>query len=312
MPEDPSPRPLAADDVIRQAEVPIEVEEVLTDIYPLLRAVKPAELAGTLEALATALDGRGDRIGDNLVRLDGYLTKLNPLVPDLVDDLEALGEVSEVYADVLPELARTLENLTKTGRTVVDQEEELNALLTDVSALADTTEEFLDDNGGALEEVVRTSTPITDLLSQYSPEFPCLFQGLVGWTPRAAETFRGYVFHINLELLPTQPSGYTSADDPTYDADFGPECLTLPDPPYDQDNPGPQPDYRVYAAGGVEGDHHKFRASPEDVAAWYSEQQPSLYDDRETRDRLAGVLGVPRGDVTDLSGLLLGPALGGG
>ncbi len=91
---------LQAGDVIGRADVPIEVEQVLADVYPLLTAVRPTQLSYTLNAMATALSGRGDRIGDNLVRLDSYLTRLNPQVPQLVRDLDKLGHVSDVYADV--------------------------------------------------------------------------------------------------------------------------------------------------------------------------------------------------------------------
>jgi ABC-type transporter Mla subunit MlaD len=41
--------------------VATEVEEVLSDLYPLLRTVQPAEINSTLNALATALEGRGER-----------------------------------------------------------------------------------------------------------------------------------------------------------------------------------------------------------------------------------------------------------
>ncbi len=44
----------------------IEVEKVLSDLYPLLRTVQPAEINQTLNALATALEGRGDKLGQNL------------------------------------------------------------------------------------------------------------------------------------------------------------------------------------------------------------------------------------------------------
>ena len=30
--------------------------------------------------------------------------------------------------------------------------------------------------------------------------------------PRLADTFRGFIFHINLKTLPHQPRGYTAAD----------------------------------------------------------------------------------------------------
>ena len=39
--------------------------------------MQPEKLAATLNALATALDGRGTRIGQNIVLVDSYFTELN-------------------------------------------------------------------------------------------------------------------------------------------------------------------------------------------------------------------------------------------
>ncbi|RYU15404.1 MCE family protein, partial [Nocardioides iriomotensis] len=85
---------IAAGDVIRESEVSIEVEKVLNDVYPLLRTVRPADINYTLTALATALEGRGEQIGNNLVVLEDYLARTNPKIPLLVDDLEKLSDVS--------------------------------------------------------------------------------------------------------------------------------------------------------------------------------------------------------------------------
>ena len=44
----------------------IELQRVIDDLLPLLQAVQPQNLTATLGALATALEGRGDELGDNL------------------------------------------------------------------------------------------------------------------------------------------------------------------------------------------------------------------------------------------------------
>ena len=62
-------------------QVAIEVEKVLNDLYPLLRAVQPAEINQTLNAIATALEGRGELIGENFETVDAYLKRLNPRDP---------------------------------------------------------------------------------------------------------------------------------------------------------------------------------------------------------------------------------------
>ena len=228
--DDPSSSSLETGDKIEQTELPIEVERVLNDLYPLLRTVQPAELNYTLNALATALEGRGDKIGESLVTLDSYLKRLNPQIPDIIADIKLLATVTDTYADVLPAIADTLRNTVKTGNTLVSKEEKLNAFLKDLTAFSDTTKAFLDDNGDNIIRLGKLSEPILALLSRYSSEFPCLLEGLVRQAPRLADTFRDFIFHINLKLLPKQPRGYTAADRQVYGANNGPNCAGLPAP----------------------------------------------------------------------------------
>ncbi len=122
IPAQAAPDPIAANDVITESEVAIEVEQVLNDVYPLLRTVQPAELNYTLTAMATALEGRGEDLGNNLVVLNDYLERTNPQIPAFIEDLRLLGQVSENYAQVMPELARLLRNSVTTGNTFVEQE----------------------------------------------------------------------------------------------------------------------------------------------------------------------------------------------
>ena len=102
VPDDPSPEPIAAGDVIERTEVSTEVEKVLSDLYPLLRTVQPADINMTLNALATALEGRGDQIGENLETVDSYLKRLNPQIPQLIEDLRLTAKTSDTYAAVMP------------------------------------------------------------------------------------------------------------------------------------------------------------------------------------------------------------------
>jgi len=312
IPEDAAEHSIEADDVIEQASVPIEVEKVLDDVYPLLTAVQPRDLASTLSTLATALGGRGERIGDNLVRLDGYLQKFNPLVPQLIRDLRDLGDVADVYAEQMPELARLLENAVVTANTLTGEEDEINRFLNDVRLLSNTTREFLEANGATITEVARTSVPVLDLLAEYSPGFPCLMQGLVNWLPRVEEQFRGHIVHINLELLPDQPEGYTPADDPEYGTGLGPQCLTLPDSPYGQKNPPPPPPRELLAKIGIEGGYGRwYRASPADLLTLADSLESEQPDDRLVDDRLAALLDTPPDAVPDVASLLLGPSVDG-
>ena len=261
VPAAPSETSLQAGDVVKQASVSIEVQQVLADTYPLLTAVQPEQLSYTLNALSTALDGRGAALGDNLVRLEGLLRQVNPLVPQLAADLSKLDQVADIYREVLPDLAITLDNTVLTGNTVVEKRQQLAAFLDSVTGLSDTTRVFLQANASNIVDVSELSQPTLELLAKYAPEYPCLTQGLVNWIPRMNSVYRDHTFHINLELIPRQPSGYGPADDPVYGAHNGPHCETLPSPPYSQANPGPQPAPGV-VDDGVESDHGLGYAPP--------------------------------------------------
>ena len=160
---------------------------MLNDLYPLLRTVQPAELNYTLNALAGALEGRGDKIGENLMTLDGYLKRMNPQLPAMIADFRLLAQVTDTYADVMPQLAATLRNTVKTGNTLLSKEEKLNAFLIDMAAFSDTTKEFLDANGDNIIRLGQLSEPILALLRPLLRHLPVPARGHRGSGPRLAD-----------------------------------------------------------------------------------------------------------------------------
>jgi len=302
-----SPRgTISAGAVISQSHVGIEVEKVLSDLYPLLRTVQPAQLNYTLTAMADALEGRGEKIGQNLVVLDGYLKRMNPQIPLLINDLNKLATVSDTYDAVVPDLANLLRNSVTTGNTFVQKEAKVQALFDDVASFSSTSQDFLEQNGQNIIRLSRQGQAQLPLFAKYSPEYPCLLKGIVGTIPREAGAFRGYTLHINLETLRNQPTGYSPDEQPKYDAHNGPHCSALPNPPYSQANPGPQPAvHQVH--DGVKGGHGKFRpraATGFDVTSGYS----GTAAERSVVDAFAApVMGVPTDDVPDVASLLFGP-----
>jgi len=305
VPSDPSSKALQTGDRITQTQLPIEVEKVLNDIYPLLRAVQPAELNYTLNALATALEGRGEAIGENIETFDAYLKRLNPQVPALVEDLRLLAKVSGTYADVAPQIAETLRNTVKTGNTLLSRQVKLNAFLKDVTSFSGTAKTFLDNNGSNIVRLGQLSAPQLELLNRYSPEFPCLLRGLVDQAPHLASTFRGFIFHIDLITLPRQPRGYTAKDVPVMGADNGPHCLGLPNPPVPFRN---VPNLNDGVNNLQRGDAQ--RTAPHlDVAA--TDSAAGSAEKAFFGALTAPVLGVPADQVPDLTTLLFAPLAAG-
>jgi phospholipid/cholesterol/gamma-HCH transport system substrate-binding protein len=315
VPDDPSSTPIKAGDTITRTVVSTEVEKVLSDLYPLLRTVEPAELNMTLNAMATALEGRGDEIGQNLETVDTYLKRLNPEIPALIEDLRLTASVSDTYASVLPQIGDILHNTVITTDTLESRETQLHALFNDVSQFSGTARTFLEDNGDNMIRLGEVSRAQLRVLARYSTEFPCLLGGIVNAGKLQAEAFRGFTLHIVLETLPNQPRGYTTADTPTLGDDRGPTCLHLPSPPWSQSNPvRRQPDF-------VDGVDTPLGKGTDRAAASYDDSASRLggyggyAGSPEESDLLATLLapglGTSADQVPDLGALLIGPMVRG-
>ncbi|MGZ5416467.1 MAG: MCE family protein [Nocardioides sp.] len=305
VPESPSSESIKAHDVITQSEVAIEVEKLLSDLYPLLRTVQPAEINYTLTALASALEGRGDQIGENLVILDDYLKRTNPKIPLLVDDLRKLGQVSDEYRQVVPELANLLRNSVTTGRTFVEQEAKIQALFSDVASFSSTSKDFLEQNGDNIIRLSRQGQAQLPVFAKYSSEYPCLLQTMVEWSPSMESAYRGYGLHITLETIPRQPRGYDVRDDPQYADRRGPmsqrDCRAAPS--YSQKN---LPGYR-YAPNlntGVDYPVGKRVAPGFDLTSGFA---GTTAEQSVVNAIAASAMGVASDEVPDVATLLFGP-----
>lgn len=234
----PSARTLRAGDVITQdrSAVAIELETVTENLYPLLRTVQPAKLATTLGALATTLDGRGERLGQNLVLVERYFSALNPVLPTLQRDISLLATTLESYAALTPDLVRLTEALRVTNETVVEKDQQLASFLVETAGFANTTAGFLRDNEQRIIQVGRVQRPTLQVLAKYAPVYPCMAEGLTNWIPRISEAFSGGTFHITLEVVqPREP--YRVGEGPRWGEKRGPNCYGLPSPKNSQANP---------------------------------------------------------------------------
>lgn len=321
----PSGELLHAGDNISKAVVPIEVETLLNDLYPLLEAVPPAELSYTLTAMSTALEGRGEKLGSSLVTANDYLKKINPDVPQLVDDLVKLGKVSDGYANAMPEIGRLLKNVVVTGDTVVAKRAQLQAFYQEGTKLSDTLTAFLKENGDNLTTLSHESRPVLDVVSDYSVVFPCVLRAVSDITPKLNSSFRNERLNIELSIIAPQdqPTGYGANESgkiptkATIDANklAQPNCHTLPNSPYTHKNKAPTPPYSVYSLLGLDpnNDHKKFNRAAAGDDALINLVQPSV-DGVDTEAQrsdlktlLAASLGMAKSDVPDFATLLVGP-----
>ncbi|MFI0350866.1 MCE family protein [Actinomadura sp. 9N407] len=161
----------------------IELQQVLRSTMALLTELKPAELSATLIAMAQALEGRGDRLGENLVQLAAYLRKLNPHLPELNRNISQLAEFANHYADAAPDLLNALSDLSVTTRTVADQRANLSRLYGSTTGVAQHLETFLRANAPNIIELSANSVGPLTTLGRYAPEYPCLFRTLTTLVP---------------------------------------------------------------------------------------------------------------------------------
>jgi phospholipid/cholesterol/gamma-HCH transport system substrate-binding protein len=237
LPRTPAATHLVAGSQISAAQTrpTLEIDQALNSLLPVLRAVRPEKLNQALSALAGALQGRGNQLGTTLTQLDTYLKGLNPQLPRLAHDLNALSAVSRTYDQAAGPLLQTLRNLTVTSTTVVDERTQIARLLSDLTASADTTRQLLAQNATNLVTINSVSLPVTRLLARYSPEFPCFLRGDAGLIPRIHDAVPktpglNHAAHVVVEFVPAFPIYRYPIDLPQFQDTRGPHCYGLPHP----------------------------------------------------------------------------------
>ncbi|MCZ4556486.1 MCE family protein [Rhodococcus maanshanensis] len=231
VPENPSSSSLSPGTTIEADSVTVEFNTLFENLSTLLQQIEPEKLNATLGAISEALNGRGDQLGQLLEETDQYLKKVNPALPQLQRDLQAASTVTNVYADVTPNLMRLLDNATATSGTIVDEQANLDLLLMNVTGLANNANGVLTENEANLTKALADLKPTTELLGEYSPSIACLLTGLAKTLPAANEIFGGLQPGIALSasfVYGTEPYTYPK-DLPKVNATGGPNCAGLPD-----------------------------------------------------------------------------------
>ena len=91
---------------------------------------------------------------------------------------------------------------------------------------------FLETNEQNLISLAQTSRPVLGVFAKYSPEYPCLLNGLTRFNPMISEAFGAdgdpaLNLNITVSLPPRNP--YVPGDQPAYIDQSGPDCRGLTD-----------------------------------------------------------------------------------
>ena len=314
----PQPGPLGIEEgaVIPQdrSRAAVEIDKLLNDLLPLLRAVKPAELNATLNALSTALQGRGDQIGRNLEQADALLRKINPELGTLVRDLHGLADVADIYHAAAPDLLQTLRNLNVTSKTITDKTATIERLIPATTALAQDGDVFMRTNGPKIIGFNIANREVLSLVARYSPSMPCVLAGLMKIKPEAERVAGGNgskTFNLTVEIVKPRPGYKNPLDLPEVKDQRNPRCYNLPNPKV------PFPDY--LALDGTQDDLWWQNPDPPNAPAGGRGRAVSnIFVDpgsMSEEDAIKSIVGpmtqTPASEVSDVSTLLFGPLMRG-
>ena len=336
LPDRPSSERLADGDVIGQdrSENAIELQRVIDDTLPLLQAVEPQNLSFTLGAVADALRGRGDRLGENLAATGEYFGEINTVLPTLQADISHLADFADTYNGAADDLLAVLDNLAITNATIVDQEEQLRRTFRVGTSSANEMAGFLEVNERNLISLAETSRPVLGVLAEYSPIYPCLLEGLTRSVPRIGETFGtdgDPALNLNIQVSFPPRNSYKPGDQPAYLDRSGPDCMGLsridqeiaegesgeyycPYPANDGiDSPesAERPEPLCYMGGADDGGDPPAGAGGGSGNALPFHLAGSTAELDFVRSILAYQTGAEPGDVSDLSASTLAPLLRG-
>ncbi|MBH0775327.1 MCE family protein [Nocardia bovistercoris] len=226
-PPDASLTPMRPGTTVHAQSVTVEINTVFEQLAAVLAQIDPAKLNATLEALGTALDGRGAKLGDLLTRADAYLRELNPSLPALQRDVTAAAQVTALYSATAGDLLRTLDNAAATSTTIATSQGDLDALLLSVTGLANSGRAVLGASERDLVDALALLRPTSELLLEYAPTLNCVINGLGSLMPLAELLFGGgpdpwLAFNTNFMLA---GESYKYPEDlPKVNATGGPRC----------------------------------------------------------------------------------------
>jgi virulence factor Mce-like protein len=225
-PADPSPQKLKPGQVLDAGRVTVEFNTIFQQLTAVLSKIQPEKLNATLGAISSAVDGRGEKFGQALSNLDRLLASLDPSVPNLSHDISASATALTAYADAAPDLLATADNATRISETIVDEHDNLDALLISASGLGDIGNDVIGSNRQPLTDLLHLLVPTTELTNRYNEALTCTLSGLhrLALEPPLQEP--GVVVSIGF-MLGLERYRYPG-NLPKVAASGGPQCLGLP------------------------------------------------------------------------------------
>ena len=163
---------------IKQTTGGFELEQVLTDLYPILKAVRPEEVTTLLDTLARSGEGLGPEINREIVAFQ-QVSDINVAHDaDTREFLDDLARLSDSLAGSAPNLVAGAKDLNVALPDLNSQAGNLTTVLDQLSRLSSDAADILEANRGFLNKSATEGGKTLDLLYNNRNQLPAVITGL--------------------------------------------------------------------------------------------------------------------------------------
>lgn len=210
--------------------VTVEINDTFATLKSILETVDPKKVNSTLTAVATALQGRGEKFGDLAAGVQTYLSQFNGSMPVLQRDVPLVADNLDTFADAAPNFLDTVDNVSITSDTVVQKQSQLTSFLLSFTEFGNAGSGLLDSAAAPIVGAAAELAPTATVLAEYSPMYPCFLSGLNTARRHLEAAFGGNRPGLNVlgTVLMGDPPYTYPENAPRNDAGAGPSCYGYP------------------------------------------------------------------------------------
>jgi phospholipid/cholesterol/gamma-HCH transport system substrate-binding protein len=163
---------------IKQTTGGFELEQVLTDAYPILKAIRPEDITTLLDTLAQAGQGLGPEINRQIVAFQQISDVTVAHDADTREFLDDLAKLSDSLANSAPNLVAGAQDLNVALPDLNSQAGNLTSVLDQLSRLSSDTADILEANRGFLNKSATEGGKTIQLLYDQRNQLPAVINGL--------------------------------------------------------------------------------------------------------------------------------------
>ncbi|MEY2397774.1 MAG: phospholipid/cholesterol/gamma-HCH transport system substrate-binding protein [Actinomycetota bacterium] len=179
---------------IRKTQGGFEVERILTDLYPILKEIKPEELSTILDTLARSSEGVAPNVNHALHSLSVFANGQANNVAEterFIDDMALLSDTLNQHADEAVALARDAHEALP---SINAHAQEFTDVLKNTARLTGDVADVLEHNQPLLNKLVPEGAKTLNTLDAQKQRLPAVVTGLRQFFETLAEAGTGIPF----------------------------------------------------------------------------------------------------------------------